>query len=63
MPITKEQVSDMRSVVNELIEAELDFKRAQLRLMKARNSIDYQFINLQKKQEVVQTLGPGDVIL
>lgn len=48
MPITKEQVSDMRSVVNELIEAELDFKRAQFRLMKARNLIDYQFVNLQK---------------
>lgn len=63
MPITKEQVDDMRSVVNELIEAELDFKRAEFRLMKARNSIDYQFINMQKKQEVVQTLGPGDVIL
>lgn len=48
MAITKEQVSDLRSAINELIGAELEFKRVESRVQSARNSLDYQIINCQK---------------
>lgn len=42
MPITKEQVGDLKSCIDELVRCELNFKSAEQQLRQAKGNVEYQ---------------------